>query len=531
MKVHLTRFMRTLFFILLALLWIAPGVVLSHEDVVDGFLYQPLALAEVSISTGRMDAVSLYGFNFAFLNSFLGYPMILAMLLELVGISPETLAFAPIGGPVLALCAYAVTRQISKSSLFASAFSVYAAFEVNLATNYSVFAYSWTYPLYLLFLFLLFGEARKSDPERVIALFLLFVGAFLLHYAVPLWMLTTGFFLAVFANNPLRRNLSRTRTRTGSMGWNLLLAIGATYVGFNRVFYNQWIPDLKRAFIFTESLSDLASILTSVVLGGGSPAGKYAAFSRYGDAIGLVRVAEYVVIMAPLLAAVIPITINRIRRTQSPKEVPVNPTRRFALAIVLTAFADMLTYAVHGWVSVKFITFALPLASLALIERTALMRLFRYSFPIAIVVVAVMGFSIAASYVVTHQATSLSEAQPGAEWFISNTNEGAKVLTDLDTSGRLLLFGSKRLKLPTPLYFDEPTYLATLGQTAPGTTALAQTNFVIIDVKSGRSGNAMHGIADRLFEPITKYSALIDANPGLSSIYSDGIQTIYAWDG
>jgi hypothetical protein len=143
---------------------------------------------ERSLQSGQI--VESAGSMTAYRAEHLGSEMIHAGLLDASRLPPGTVAVLPLGSLLLALLYYAVSKDISGSSVIAVATTVFASwYYPRLVTQSATSTYVWSNALFLTFLLLLRHWLLRRTFFASILLALVFVATFLHYHTTSLWII------------------------------------------------------------------------------------------------------------------------------------------------------------------------------------------------------------------------------------------------------------------------------------------------------------------------------------------------------
>jgi hypothetical protein len=126
-----------------------------------------------------------------------GLTTILISLRSITGLSYETLAFIPIGGLLLTIAVYVLTRRLTSSNKFAFCAALFIAFEPYLNyLAYNTNTHAWGFFLFLIFVFLVYSNAISPSFEKVGMIILIFIVTAFVYYTIEFYIIL---FMILFA--------------------------------------------------------------------------------------------------------------------------------------------------------------------------------------------------------------------------------------------------------------------------------------------------------------------------------------------
>lgn len=519
---RLTRLNRWLLGGLVFLLALVPGAYYSAHKVTNPFLYHTLAQAEASRVAGHLGA-SLGG---------VGAPDIAPanaiLLIELsafTGLPISTVQFLPIGTMLVALAVFAFMLRWSRLVPVAVLALVYFAFDPSLGMGiYNVFAYSWTMPLYLVFLSTYFVWLEQGSPRSILALILLFVGANFIHYAAPVWMIVSAAVATVFVLVRARAGAASGMRAEQVVGLGALLT--TFYLSFNKVLYDVVLPSENQDFlgetyrIFIDRVLAIAGVYqapqasTYAYAAPGNPLLNRLLLIQYGLLIAIV-------VTAALWTLVAMVRAKRLRFASR----GVGGSLLLLTILAATALIDIVSYSFQGIVSMKYILLAVPLLGVLAWARMPGVSRRR----VVAVVLAGSLTAVGVAKFVTYTRSDLPQfeegndprlTRPGIAYILEHGTESPRVLSDLHTQGRALLQGASGQRHVLPAYYDVHVYGAVVGSELAPSGALEPVDYVLVDTATERS--PVISIFWRSFEPLSGHLDEVEENPRLDLLYADG---------
>ncbi len=499
---------------LVLVLWVLPGIVLSHRNYVDPFLWTELSDVASAQNTGSLSPT--YADSFA-------YSALLDSVSSITGIGPRVLSIAPIGAVITPLLSFVSVRRYLRSTLFASLFSLYVALDYTLASSeYSVFAYAWLHPLFLTFLFLIMfyagflrvpeeGRFRRNNLGVVSVLLGIFFAVFFFHPTYTLWIITlmVGFAAAVTISQKV--GVKSLQIRNVS---SLAACFVVVYLGFSQLFYKTFLR--RAASLGIESIPEQSFILLRNLLGLGAPlSGPFSATPApptliIGYAISI-RTLLILSFVAGLLLIWILRNYGRIARA-------VNSDVILAVGLLVVGVSHTIGYALYGHLSLRFVVLAFPLVVLLAARTLNLTK-------IAVIFVAALLLLAGAQMVsytiqVPVKVGALEDTLHSADWLSSHEPSRISILADFETSQTTLFHFRQQGKTMSQQFFTNQSF----GDLVSNRGIQGSPTYVLVNIQETTTLSSGY----QAYQPLASHSSEIDANQHLGKIYNDGTVRIYA---
>jgi CDP-diglyceride synthetase len=512
-----------LLLIAIAALSMVPGFLFSRLHVTDGFLYQVIAYIRMTLPVDRLEAFIQGGYSFRFVDYLPGYPMILSLLSRIAVISPEQLQFMPIAAVLVPVCYFALAHKLFRSITISCLLALYGAYDIGLASHYNVFAYTWTNLLYLAFVLLSLRLSERKRASDAIVLFILFGGTLFLHYTATLWTIVLIVVYNAFWLFQERHQSSSEGERTVRSSFAMPLAFVVAFLAFNRIFYRVWLPSFQRLVGATSDPVGLFAAKTGSYLGAGTATPEpYQFLNPWGESFGWWRVAQYGLILIPVALWFLKAGMDLLRRR--PIQMKLPHYLELTVVMLVTAVVDWFVYGSHAGINMRYVALMFPFLTVISIDQLDAPKWLRNALTAGLVFVAFMTFAIGFRHYSDSPPTSYAQTQLGSKWFFERQPWGP-VLTDLDTWGLFLVTGGDLDRdFPASYPYDSEFY-ATVVEPEQCLNADSYA-FVIVDTSG--IDKPLHGIHNRLYEPLSGHMDGIRANTCLNRIYDDGAITIFA---
>ena len=162
-----------------------------------------------------------------------GIGLLLLAITELSSISPVALAYTPIGAIFVLLVMDPLAKRFIPGLFAASLVASIVLLRVFSTTMFSVWPHMFGFMLFFLFVYVFLDLLNKRTIESLAALWILFLGLYLYSYTAEIYAIS----FLLFANVLM---LVRPRNRLPT--FSLLFSFVVTYLAFNQVLYNTFVP-------------------------------------------------------------------------------------------------------------------------------------------------------------------------------------------------------------------------------------------------------------------------------------------------
>jgi len=498
------RLNRLLLAVLIVLLWLIPAFALFGRGYVDSFYWSELSDAALGNSKGSLQNVSL------------GNPAYVIQTFTLavvLGIPAQTVAILPIGGIASPILYFITSRRLLKSTSISLLLATYICYDFTLShSEYNTFAYAWTHPLFLTYLFFLVrylsgraGSQGFTQALMVIPLFATFLTTYYFHPTYAYWIIILTAGCAIIVGLTRVRGAKNIRLRTAGA---LALSLIVLEFGFDEIFYRTFIG---RAIFADPSLvsGDFVTLLESFLGLSVQASGAYEFIEPPPTAlIGISLFLRTLVISVVLLGSI----IWWLKRNQGRYRTAFGSRSVMASALVLTGIGHTVGYALYGHVSLRFIVFIFPivgflgLLSLGVRRRAVL---------VALLLVGLGAIQTGSSYLgIPPRPTALDQAQEPANWLIKYGNEQPSILSDFESSQVTRFLFSQNGQGITQYFYDEQTY----GALVEGDKLPSTIEYLVVST----SASSVQSPGWVTFRPLSEFQSQIGQNTHLSLVYSDG---------
>lgn len=518
-------FLATIFsMFIVVIIGFVPALVLSRERVSDPYfntiISQSLAgFDEGAIVPLKHDDVVISDPN---KQGHLGYNALILATAKVSGVPPEVVRFLPIGGLLLPLLYFILSKKLTGSNLAASFMALYVAYEPMLSQgHYNVHVYAWARCLFIVFLLLCVSALDAWKTKTILLLTIVYSGTFLIYWTVPVWMLTIWGIITL-ALLVRKRVESVDGSSSQKAYWALFVAFVVIYLGFSKVLY-QYIADIADVVYGgpNDGLRFFGWQLMRL-LGGSQAPGPYefAGGTTENSLLLWVLATRYLVLVAPLIIYFSSIVIKMVT-----SGIPWNLIKSKYAPLILGGFATVLIhiiiYLMRGHVSLRPALLIFPLVGSLCIRELRAQRYLVIGFAFILSVLSVVGFALNLKDLRSNVVHS------SANWILSHF-QGTKVLTDLNTAHEYLIVEAEEDSWIDIRNYDSNNYSLLLetndvvyqsGSTTP------KWDFAIVDMKNIDKPVLSSGW--RTYEPLASYLEEILWNERLNMVYSDGHYAIF----
>lgn len=491
------------------LLLAVPALILGFYINYSGaYVYWIFPQIQQGINTGFLDADSLAS---------PGYAAFLIVMSELLGTSPVATTYLPIGTILYTVTMFALATLIFSEKKYVYFLTFYAAWDSTLIANYNATFYSLSHPLFIvcLILILKIDKLKKIDTSTLICIVLLYLGVFYVHPESPLWMILSiiGMNVSLLLLVLFRRDIKIEKSNIQHQLIYLTVAMIIIYLFLNRLVFTDWMPRVDNI-----DMGDTVSAFVSSKLNPSVDSNEYSGqiFNGYYN---YSRIVQYLLMFGLIFAGF----INYLKNWRSKKSMSSENIFSFNIWVILflIAIIDTILYSIEGWVSLKFINLMFPILAILSVrnfkisERKKDILLVLFSLVVIISSIGLM------SELFEKSSTTHEDIEPSASWILTNSIDNPTILADVPTYTKILVQSSLK-----DISFVHQHYTLEIYKAMVEYSANSQINegvnhydYIFIDTKG--TNKAIETVGNRHFEPLSKYSTMIDNNRGLNKVYWD----------
>jgi hypothetical protein len=411
-------------------------------------------------------------------------------------------------------------RQILDSNILATLLAVYFSFDPTLSKgHFNVHAYAWSRALFLVFFFLCVKILHKRTTGAVTLLIIVYVGTFLIYWTTPVWMLVLWASVALIP--VIQKLFSADTDSSNQQPIAMVLFFVIVYLAFSKVVYD-YIPvvadslhggpeegwalfrwQILKIFARTEEIGPYAYVgatTTNPLLG-------WELLIRY-----IILIVPHILYLGVYIKGVVAKKHTLLPASNQPRDLLIWGG---LLAIIMHTGGYML----RGHVSFRPALLILPITGILCLQRIKLSEKFQLGFLLPLALLSVTGFFLHYLELPTY------DVEHSAQWLLEQ-GEGASVLTDLNTSQKLLLEQVERDVWIQAVGYTPDDYGYVVGDDALeyGPTEIGWS-YVVVD----------HGLIDQpvisggwnLFEPLSSFLSDLYENTNLNLVYDDGRYLIF----
>jgi len=480
---------------------------MSRVQFADSYLYFPLSLVKASLDENHLPSIGA-GFNHD------GYPLLLLIITKITGISVEDLQFAPFGGIIFPILCLVLLRRFSKQDILALMMTIFVSYVPTIQMGiYNVFAYAWTYGLFVIFILSFYLLLHSRDLRWIIVTTVIFLGSFSLNWTTPTWIISSMFFIAF-----LKVLQSKVRNTKSSVLVSLIplsLAFSLIYLTFGKVFYDVWIPKAIKHDVF-EAIELFVFRLQEFAFGHVKSPEPYRYYSFPSTIQNYTTVMTYAMILFPMISY----AILRLSETIKPRKLSFTLGRtRFVLywALIFAGLFHLVAYSSVGNPSLRLILLISPLTTVISLEGLRVKLRHKYIYVVVLTTLSLIGFGAFANSMVNSPPASYATVRSSGEWCLNNMQSSSKILSDTQTIGKHALASGN---IYDYISYDPQIY-SYLIDSSPELSGVAR--YAIIDVSSSKL--PVNSYTWKTYQPLAPHLQQILWKPDIIKVYDSG----YLW--
>ena len=379
-----------------------------------------------------------------------------------------------------------------------------------------MFAYVWTYTLYLLYLLVFIKTIHTQRRiEYISLLIIIFLGSLYLHYTVPIWIIIITF-LYYFISKTL--NIGPIRYKT-IFSLNTIALFIVEYLAINKIIYGVALPSLYQRiedstfleplFLFFDKIQSYIFGTTIIV------SEEYSYQSPISREFGIIRVLIYLLILSPILLNFLKYIYLYV---MTRKKIINNFESLFFFLFSATLLTDMLMYSIVGVFSTKYILLMGPIMMLLSLKELK----FNYNLKVIYTCLFVL-LSISSLFLNSFTPNEYSNIENGAYFVAENAPQESKLLTDMSTYSYLLPTLSEKNKDVSIKFFNSSTYgyIVSKDFRHNDINCSFGESFDYIIIYKMSADKAILCERWKSYEPFSFYFHEINTNTQISKIYND----------
>ena len=360
------------------------------------------------------------------------------ILHKVTAIPVKQLHFFPFIGLILPLSYYSLCKKFSNSK---ACIFIVVLLMLNTPTPnefFTMWPHAFGFFLFISFIHIFFKVFNNKTPEGILTLVLIFVSVHFYSYTAEMWLLS--FFTFILLILLAFSLVSRTDLIKKKMMLSLFVAFISIFLGFNRIFYEAYLPTGR--FISTILESSERFLYNYGKFFSLSESNKYIYRMEPNIYLSLSGMLFLSLMILIILYSVLQ-SLLTLKRSDNLKNIiaQANTYVYFKYALIATGVCDILVYAARGVLTLRYIYFIFPLIVLITLNELPLKK--KYSFSILFILLfCALSHSILSwnSDALTSNPTQYKNFEMSANWFMENADQ-KKALTDLLTGNKYLLEG------------------------------------------------------------------------------------------
>jgi hypothetical protein len=338
-----------------------------------------------------------------------------------------------------------------------------------------------------------------------------------------LWVIVFIFILNVLWFFQERRLRLSEQGRTKRSSFAMPIAFMVAFFAANQIFYRVWLPSFQRMVEQSSDPLQLFFAKTGNYLGVGTATiERYRFLNPWGQTFGWWRTAEYVLILIPIALWLIKMGKDFFLRR--PIRIDHPYYLELTIVLIVTMLVDSFVYGTHSGVNMRYVSLMFPFLTVISLDQLGFPVWFRKALVGSLVTAAIIAYFVGFQYYSGFPPTSYAQTRISADWFLAHQVKGP-ILSDLDTLGLYLVAGSHEEGFPTSVVYDSQLYASVV---VPEECNNTDTAYRFVIVNSQGITASLHGIRNRIYEPLSRHMDGIQANPCLNRIYDDGSISIFS---
>jgi len=508
------RFNKFLIFVLFIILSFFLPIFYSTKGVTDPFSFWHTAYIQKFINTSHFPLEdSLYSPKYI-----PGAMSMLIIFAKVTGIEPKSLQFIPIVGLMLPITYYSLCKKFTAKEIYIFIVTLMMLNIPSPMEFLTTWPHAFGYYLYLVFLLAYCDIFKTRTVEKLIIIMLVFLGIHFYSYTAESWALS---FLIVINIVLLVLSFLNKNYRT-KVRINLLVLFLVVFLGFNKIFYEAYLPQGR--YINTMIESHRLFFYNYGKLFSLPETDKYiyrAEPNLILSLLGFIYVSSLITIILLVGFIVFRNIIKNKRFVETVKNL--SEFSFFKIAIVTVGVIDIIIYAAAGVVNLRYIYFLFPLLVLISLNQLNIKNLFKLN------ILLILLFVITSHTFLSWQSdkfifnnSKYRDMEPSAYWFFENTLE-KKAIIDLRTGNKYLLESLFKNTNFERSFINADGYQLLVEGTHSNSNLRNIAPYVVINKRLNRIQTLKWGN----FEPIYKYSTQINENVNLRRIYEDDFIWIF----
>lgn len=431
-KYKLSTVNRALLTILFLIICSSLSIFYSINGVVDAFSFWHMAFVQKFLLSAHFPLEDIiYSPKYV-----PGFISTLMLLLKVTAIPTKQFHFLPILGLLLPISYFALCKKFSNSRV--SVFIiVLLMLSIPTPTEFfTVWPHAFGYFLFLSFIHIFLRNFNNKTPEAVLIIIIIFLSVHFYSYTTEMWILSfftffifiSLFFFFISKNKLIKKNLM----------FSLLVAFFVIFFGFNKIFYESYLPTGK----FISTIFESSELF----------------FYNYGNFFSFTESHKYVYRTEPnlflslsgllylssmaliVLFSSLQYLHTLIKSGKFRDDIgQAKSDAYFKYALIVTGVCDILIYAARGVITLRYIYFIFPIVTLISLKELRLKEGFKTCILFFLLFLVISHTILSwSSNSFTSDPTQYKDLEISANWFMENSIQ-KKALTDLLTGNKYLL--------------------------------------------------------------------------------------------
>ena len=431
--------------------------VLSTKEIIDPFLYPRLVYGELMRNEGKLASFVLDRTTVGRLDRAPFFELLIVILIKIGGFTGYQLAFLPIGGILVALSYFVLSRRLFRSNALALMLTLTLMYEPALEQSmYNVYYEGIAFTIYLVAIFSCIGLVIQRKRAYFVCLLLLFIGAQYIHPIFAPWILALFLaYIVAYLFKQVRKSILNPRR-----AWALIFCLLTIHLATSDWFFYYLV--MNRDVL---SLQQVISLFVERVMSVGTRSKELTTVTEYihiqelgSPYLAQLQLVYHLLTITPVVVYFL-FMFKDVKSRHSSNLLKSNwEQQKLVLwGAGVTSLLNVLLYVFFvGYPGTKYNLFFFPIpATLALFfilkkskrTRTRAKPII-WVFLLLLLVVNAGKFSLAINETLAIPEP-YSSVQVGADWILKNNRERGIILSDFPTSGAIALRLSMKGHVPT----------------------------------------------------------------------------------
>lgn len=497
---------------LLFVLFVYASYLIWSKELANSFQYTSIAFLiskESSSFLFPIDPTSYIAKIVGPINVRPGTEILVFLISEVSGFSPQELQFFPLGGFCFLLSYFVFNNKLHGDIVISLLLTIFLSFLIFqdplLITTY---VHTWAFPIYLLAIVSYIMYMKSMDTRYFVLLFFFYLGAHLFYYTVQFWIIIFTLL------SPLILVLLKQNSQYKPRGTIFLIFI-TIFLGFNKVFYFGFLPKVRDSDISFMFSSSIDMILGFFLHENSIVQEKYiwtGVTSNYTHAYSALIILFIIIFICFL--GLKDLFISYFKK----QKFDVHDI--FFLSLILTGIIDTISYTVIGFrLLTRFFFFFYPVLAMYTLKKRGTNSNKIYLVLFILVILSSLNYiSFVKSPYIESSSSSYKDIEPSTQYLFRHTQTEFKLLSDHKTVGVFMVNGVEYERL-NPVYYDEKSYSSFIGDNYSYVA-----DYFVVDLNKIESPLESGW---NKYEPLSKHVTEINNNLNIEKIYYDNNIVIF----